>query len=388
MKYDIIIIGAGPGGYEMALEASKHNQKVLLIESNKIGGTCLNAGCIPTKTLYKNAKLLYQLKNINNFGINIDSFSFDYSKVLSQKNEVIKRLQEGINFLLQKANIDLIYGKAIITSHNTITVNNEEYEGNYIVIATGSKPISLPSFEEAIYAEDLLDFTKIPESLSIIGGGVIGIEMATIFNQFGTKVQIFEMSDRLLPQADLEISKRISSFLRNEGIGVYVNARAEKFQNKILTVSIRNIIQTFETENVLVAVGRKPNIDVKSLDDLGIKYNNKGIIVNDNFQTSINNIYAIGDVCGKNMLAHYATYSGKKALNHILGKNSNINFDLVPSVVFTFPEISWVGLTEEKCKSLNINYQVYKSLYRANGKALADHEIDGFVKIIVINDYI
>jgi len=385
---DLIIIGAGPGGYEMALEASKKGLSVTLIESKDLGGTCLNVGCIPTKTYYKNAKMIRDIKKAHLFGVNINEFQFDFAKAKLRKDEVVKTLQAGILYLLKKANVNLVYGHASFVDENTVLVNNEQYQAKNIIIATGSKPIRLLGFDDAITSDDILSIEEVPQTLSIIGGGVIGIEMATIFHSFGSNVKIFEMADRLLPQADIEISKRITAYLKQEGIEIYLNTKALNYQNKVLTVKIKDEEKQFDSDQVLIAIGRKANISELHLDKVNVAYDNRGILVNEHFQTNISNIYAIGDVCGKVMLAHYATYCGKHALKHILGEESKINFYLVPSVVFTFPEISWIGLSEEDCKNLGVQYQVYKSQFRANGKALADNEVEGFVKIIVVDDYI
>lgn len=385
---DIIIIGSGPGGYELALKASKHKLTTLLIENKKIGGTCLNEGCIPTKSFYNNAKLLQEIRKANNLGIVIDNINIDFKKIVERKNNIIKELSEGIKFLLNKEKISIINGFAQIVDKNTVKVNDEVYQGKFIVIATGSSSVILPGFEDALTSTDILNLEQLPKKLVIIGGGVIGIEFATIFNSFGIEVEVVEYADSIIPAADSEVSKRLLSFLKSKGIKFHLNSKAIKKDNDFVYIEEKGNQISIAYDKILVSIGRKPNVENIGLDEVGINYNRKGIIVDDDFQTNINNIFAIGDVIGKSMLAHYATYNGYHVLNKILNIESKINFELVPSCVFTFPEVSWIGLTEEYCKNKQIEYKIYKSLFRANGKALTMDETDGFVKIITINDEI
>lgn len=378
---DIIIIGAGPGGYELALQAAKSNLKVLLLEKNRLGGVCLQAGCIPTKTLYKTAEVIRESAKFQDLGLDNVSFDLNYAKVLKRKQEVIKSLEEGIKFSLAKAGVEVIYGEAKLLNNHQVSVNGEVYQGQNIIIATGSSAVMIPGFSQALDAQALLDRQEIPQSIAIIGGGVIGVEMAGIMNAFGAKVTVVEFMDRLIPLADKEISKRLQAYLKSEGITFYLNSKAKSYNNKELIIESKGSDLVIPADEVLVSVGRKPNVLNLGLEDLGINFSPKGIEVNKNYQTNIPNIFAIGDVNAKMMLAHVATYQGYHVLNHILGKESNIRFDLIPNCVFSFPEVAWVGLTEEELEGET--YTVHKSLYRANGKAHALNAIEGFVKIIV-----
>jgi dihydrolipoamide dehydrogenase len=255
------------------------------------------------------------------------------------------------------------------------------------VIATGSRPYILPGFEKALDSTGILNLEVLPKHLVIIGGGVIGIEMATIFKTFGCDVEVVEYADRIISTADKEISKRLLAYLKSQGIIFYLSAKALGFDGSKVDVETRDGIKSLPCDECLVSVGRKPNIDNLGLDDVGVKYTPKGIITDDYFKTNIDNIFAIGDVAGKQMLAHFATYSGYQVLNDILLDKGRIDFSLVPSCVFTFPEVAWVGLTEEEAQK-HPDCKVYKSLYRSNGKALSLDETDGFVKIITIGDEI
>ncbi len=383
---DLIIIGAGPGGYELALKAAKKGLDVLLIEKSKLGGVCLQDGCIPTKTLYRVASVINESTKYESLGIKNNPLQIDYLKVLERKENVTKTLEEGIKFSLEKAKVELIYGEGKLLTSNKVSVDNKIYEGKYIVIATGSSPIMIPGFPEAIDSTALLNKNTIPEKLAIVGGGVIGIEMAGIFSALGSKVTVIEFMDRIIPLADKELSKRLLAYLKSQGIMFYLNSKAKAFADGKVLIDVKGEDVTISVDTVLVSVGRKPNVLNLGLEALGLNFTNKGISVNNNFQTNIPNIYAIGDVNAKMMLAHVATYQGYHVLNHILGEKNEIRFDIIPNCVFSFPELAWVGLTEEELESGT--YSSYKSLYRANGKAHALNETDGFVKILVQNERI
>jgi dihydrolipoamide dehydrogenase len=385
---DLIVIGAGPGGYELALEASRNGLSTILIEGKKLGGTCLQEGCIPTKTYYKNAIVFNTLKEASIYGINIPSYDFDFSKVVERKEKVVQDLEKGILFLLNKAGVEIIKGFAKFLSPTEVEVNGTVYQAKNMVIATGSEPISLANFPDALTSTHLLNLTEIPEKLVVIGGGVIGIEMASIFASFGSNVSVVEATNSIIGFADSDISKRLLAFLKAKGIKFYLNAKALKHENSQVTIATEKGEIVLDATHVLMAVGRRPNLNNLELENAHVEYTKKGIVTNEFGQTSNPNIYAIGDVTGINMLAHYATYDGLRVLNHILGKPNNIRFDLVPACVFTFPEVAWCGKTEQELASEGINYQTHKGMFRANGKALAMNETDGFVKIITVDNLI
>lgn len=395
--YDLIIIGAGPGGYETALYASSSGLKVALIEENKLGGTCLNCGCIPTKTYYSASKYIHEVNKMNAFGFETN-YKFDFSKIKEKKDNVVLELHKGIEFLLKNANVDLYYGKGIITSTNTVKINSISddkqssdilIQSDNIIIATGSSPVKdiLPNGDLTISSTELLNLDKLPDSLTIIGGGVIGIEMATIFNALGTKVEVVEMMDNILPNLDSDISKRIQLSLSKLGIKFHVKSIVNQIIDKnSIEIKEKDNLKIITSDYILLSVGRKANTAV--YENIEIKTNKKGFIVNEYFETSTPNIYAIGDCNGVNMLAHFATYSGYKVINKILNKDNKINLSLCPSAIFTFPEVAMLGLTERMAKETNIAYEVKKVSFRQNGKALSMDEKDGFIKALISDDEI
>lgn len=395
--YDLIIIGAGPGGYETALYASSSGLKVALIEENKLGGTCLNCGCIPTKTYYSASKYIHEVNKMNAFGFET-IYKFDFSKIKEKKDNVVLELHKGIEFLLKNANVDLYYGKGIITSANTVKINSISddiqssdilIQADNIIIATGSSPVKdiLPNGNLTISSTELLNLDKLPDSLTIIGGGVIGIEMATIFNALGTKVEVVEMMDNILPNLDSDVSKRIQLSLSKLGIKFHVKSIVNQIIDKnSIEIKEKDNLKIITSDYILLSVGRKANTDV--YENIEIKTNKKGFIVNEYFETSTPNIYAIGDCNGINMLAHFATYSGYKVIDKILNKDNKINLSLCPSAIFTFPEVAMLGLTEKMAKEANIAYEVKKVSFRQNGKALSMDEKDGFIKALISDDEI
>ena len=395
---DIIIIGGGPGGYVAAIRASQLGAKVLLIEKDKLGGTCLNRGCIPTKALNRNAEILNILKNSGAFGINIDNYSVDIAKMQERKNGIVSRLVSGVENLLKANKIDVLRAAASFIDKNTVRAyfpdgDTKQYTAKDIIIATGSIP-SIPAIEGAsdggVYtSENILDFDRIPGSLGIIGGGVIGMELACIFNSLGTKVSVLEYLPNILGKTDSDITKRITVLFKRSGIGIDTSAKVKKIEkaNERYTVYFEDKKgeKALAAEKVLIAAGREPNIDGLNLDAAGIDYNKKGIKVDGHYKTNIENIYAIGDVNGKAMLAHAASHQGMHAVEHIMGFNETANV-VVPSCIFVFPEIASCGITEDEAKASGISYRTSKSMFGANGKALALGESDGFVKVISTDD--
>lgn len=391
MHSDLIIIGAGPGGYETALTAAKRGLNVTLFEASELGGTCLNEGCIPTKCLCRNAEVLTQFKEGEKFGIDDFEFSFDFSKVMERKNEVISTLREGIASLMKTTKVNVVNAFASFKDSKTIVANNEEYTADNIIIATGSVSKSLPiegaNSDFVMNSTDLLNIDHIPESLTIVGGGVIGMEFASIFNAMGSKVTVIEFMKQILPPFDSDIAKRLKQNLSKKGIEILTSAGVKKIEKNVQG----EIITTYESKgktaeiistDILMAVGRAPKVEGLNLEAAGIEYSPRGIVVNESMQTNVEGIYAIGDVNARMMLAHVATYQGIRALNTIEGKNDDIDFTNVPSAVFTQPECGMVGLTEDQCKANGLSIKTGQSFFRANGKALALGEPDGLCKLI------
>ena len=364
----LIIIGAGPGGYETAVEAVKEGLEVTLITEGPLGGTCLNEGCIPTKVMVSSNTL---------------------EEAQNRRMEVISQLQGGIAALLRKVNV--IEGHAQFISNDRIKVlpTGEEIGGAPIIIATGSKSASLPipGAEKCLTSKEMLELTEVPESLCVIGGGVIGLEFASVFNKFGSKVTVLEYAKQILPRFDTDLCKRLKQSLSKQGINILTSAEVKGVQvadnGLLVEYESASQLSTLNSQLCLMAVGRRPNMDGLGLENTGIESTRRGITVDDNMQTTVPGVYAIGDVNGRMMLAHVATFQGKRALNHILGRKDKIRFDIVPSAVFTVPEVATVGLTEEDCKAQNIPYRALKSFYRANGKAVSMGETEGLCKILV-----
>ena len=373
----LLIIGAGPGGYETAVEAAKRGMEVTLITEGPLGGTCLNEGCIPTKTFCHYAELIEQ-----NLKAGLDCKP-SFAAVSERKQTVIEQLRGGIDMLLK--NVEVVQGRAQFKDSKTVVCNGIDYIADKIIIATGSVSASLPvpGAENCITSKEILELKEVPESLCVIGGGVIGLEFASIFRSFGSEVTVLEFCPNILPRFDSDLAKRLKQSLSKRGINIEVQAQVTRIDGNTVTYIKKEKEFTVQADKILMAVGRRPNTDGLNLEAAGIDYTRKGITVNDRFETSVPGIYAIGDVTGGIMLAHAATYQGLHALNAICGQSDSIRFDLIPAAVFTMPEVATVGLTEEQCKEQNLEVRCLKSFYRANGKAVSMDETDGYCKVIV-----
>lgn len=373
----MLIIGGGPGGYETAVEAAKRGLEVTLISEGPLGGTCLNEGCIPTKTFCHYAELIEQ-----NLKAGLDCKP-SFAAAVQRKQAVVEQLRSGIDILLK--NVQVVRGKAEFKDSRTVICNGQEYTADKIIIATGSVSASLPipGVESCLTSKEILDLTEVPESLCVIGGGVIGLEFASIFRSFGSEVTVLEYCPNILPRFDVDLAKRLKQSLSKRGINIELQAQVTRIDGNTVTYIKKEKEFTVQVDKVLMAVGRRPNTDGLNLEAVGVDYTRKGITVNERFETSVPGIYAIGDVTGGIMLAHAATYQGLHALNGICGLDDSIRFDLIPAAVFTMPEVATVGMTEEQCKEQNLDVRCLKSFYRANGKAVSMDETDGYCKLIV-----
>lgn len=396
MDKDLLIIGGGPGGYVAAIRASQLGDNVTLIEEDKVGGTCLNRGCISTKALYKNADVLNTIKKSDDFGISITEYSVNMEKVQQRKNNISDGLRAGVEQLLKGFNVEVMYGKASFIDKNTVEYVSGEgtkatISAKKIIIATGSKASKLPiegiDLPNVITSNEALNLDYIPNDIAIIGGGVIGIEFAGIFASFGANVTVIEYAPRILPMLDEEMVKRLAIYLKKKNIKINAGTAVKKIEktdnNKLKLIADNNgkLIE-YTADLVLMATGRSINIDGLGLEKTGVEYDSKGIKVNNVFESSVPNIYAIGDVIGGQMLAHLASDEGKVAVENMHGINSSVNYDCVPACVFTFPELSSVGLTEEEAKNRNIDYSVGKFNFAANCKAQTISEGDGLIKAL------
>lgn len=390
-KTDLIIIGAGPGGYETALEAAKAGLSVTLFEGAELGGTCLNAGCIPTKCLVKNAEVVSQFKNSEQFGIDDFTFSLDFNKVMERKNNVVETLRAGIAQMMKMAKVNVVKGFAAFTDDHTVTCDGEEYTADNFIIATGSVSKALPipgaDLECVMDSTRILSIDHIPESLTIIGGGVIGMEFAGIFSALGSKVTVIEFMKQILPPFDADIAKRLKAALTKQGIKIITGAAATSIAQDadyqcVVNYTVKDKEEQVVSSDLLMAVGRAPRLDTCGLDKAGVEYTKRGIVVDEWMRTNVPHIFAIGDCNARMMLAHVASFQGMHALNAILGHDDDIDFNVVPSAVFTNPECGMAGLTEAQCKEKGMDVKIGQAFFRANGKALAMGESEGLVKLI------
>ena len=400
----IIIIGAGPGGYETALLAAKRGVEVVLIESGHVGGTCLNEGCIPTKSFCKNAEVLDGLREAGAFGVTGLSYGFDFGAVTARKNAVVEQLRSGVEGLLSHKNITLVRGKAAFKDDHTVLADGQEYTADYIIIATGSVSASLPipgaDLPGILTSREVLDLQEVPKRLCVIGGGVIGLEFASVFRSFGSEVTVLEYFKDILPRFDSDLSKRLKQSLGKRGIEICTQAQVTGIEHMYdtslrdssepcqslyrVTYTRKGKEEAVEADKVLMAVGRKANVGSLNLADIGLEFTSRGITVDERtMQTNIPHIYAVGDINGKMMLAHAATFQGIVALDHIMGVGNSIDLSVMPAAVFTSPEAASVGMTEEDCQAADVPVKCLKSFFRANGKAVTMAETDGFCKFIV-----
>lgn len=400
MDKDLIVIGGGPGGYIAAIRAAQLGAKVILVEQDKVGGTCLHWGCIPTKAYYRNAEIMNNLQKADAFGIRLSSYTLDMEKVQSRKQEIIHNLHSGIQTLLRNHKIEVMGGKGRLISRNTVEVtdstgHSETIQAKNILLASGSRSSSIPipgiNLPGVMTSEDILALTDVPRKMVIIGGGVIGIEFAGIFQSFGSEVTVLELLPRILPMVDEEIVKRMNPMLKKKGIKIETGVQVREIKQSVngLTVFAQgkndNPLE-FEGDTVLVATGRTPNTEGLGLDEAGIKYNRKGIQVDKDFKTTVPGVYAIGDVIGGQMLAHVASHQGTIVAENLFGLDSAVRLrktaPVVPACVFSFPEIASVGFTEQELKDQNIPYITSKFMFGANGKALTLGEGEGLVKVL------
>ena len=388
----IIVIGAGPGGYIAAIRAAQLGAEVTIIEKSEVGGTCLNVGCIPTKTLLASVEVLSSIKEAAKFGINVGEAVPDLSRMMSRKDKVVGQLRKGIEYLLKNKKIVLIKGSGKILEPGKVEVvkddgSREELSADKIIIATGSesaKPSLFPfDGEKVITSKEALSLEKIPESLLIVGAGAIGVEFGCIFAALGTRVTIVEMLPQVLPTEDAEIARELEKQLKRKRIKVHTGTKIEKVESlKLKVESELSSGEKVETEKVLVAVGRKLNSENLGLEEAGIKTEKGRIVVNEKLETNIAGIYAIGDVAGGILLAHKASTEGIIAAENASGQDSVMDYRAVPGCIFTLPEVASVGLTEQKAEEARQEIRIGKFPFRALGKAQAVGQVEGMVKIV------
>lgn len=389
MQTQLIIIGAGPGGYETAVHAAKAGLQTVVIERGPLGGTCLNAGCIPTKCLCHTAEVLESTRHSEALGITAGDVQFSLSQAMARKDAIVSQLQGAIDALMQTPGITLVRGEARFVDAHTVAVGETTYTAPHIIIATGSTskflPIEGAHARGVLTSTEMLRLQEVPRRMTIIGGGVIGLEFAAIFRTFGSEVTVVEFCKEVLPFFDRDLAKRLRTSLKRQGIDFHVGAAAKAIhEGESLTVDYeeKGKLRSVEADIVLMAVGRGANLESLNFADAGIEVSKRGVVVDEHFQTSVPGVYAVGDINGLCQLAHAATFQGFAALAHILGEPSPYRLEVMPAAVFTVPEAAMVGKTEEQLAEEGVAYVAHKSFYRANGKALTMAAEDGFAKIL------
>ena len=385
MKSDIIIIGAGPGGYHTAAYAARQGLSVTIIEKEHVGGTCLNCGCIPTKALCHDAEAVEAATRILGARPQVD-----FARIAARKREVVEKLRQDVETLMAQPGITLVRGNAVLTGGGTVSVDGEEYQADNIIIATGSRPKMPPvegcGLSGVMTSTGLLDASNLPQQLCIVGAGVIGLEFASVFNSFGSDVTVVEFMKECLPPYDQDISRRVRKAMEKRGVKFVMQAAVSSIGQcggklQVAYESKRKPGLT-EADAVLIATGRAANTEGLGLEAVGVATERGCIVVDDNMQTSVKGVYAVGDVNGRCMLAHAALMQGMRCVNHILGRADGIRLDFMPSAVFSNPEAAAVGLTEAQCREAGMDYAVRKIPFRANGRAVADEADGGLLKLI------
>ncbi len=397
-RFQAVVIGGGPGGYVCAIRLAQLGLKTACIESRgSLGGTCLNVGCIPSKSLLNLSEEFHKVKSLSNKGIEVGEVKLNLDKMMKSKEKAVTVLTKGVEFLLKKNKVTYLKGVGSFKSKNEISVrdaNNDEtlIFAEKIIIATGSVPTSLPGidFDEKIIVSStgVLKLDKVPKKMVVVGGGYIGLEMGSVWSRLGSEVHVVEFLDHITPGMDKEISNEFMKILKKQGIKFHMQHKVEKITKKnfsavISTTDMHGSKKDFDCDVVLVSVGRKPNTEGLNLEKIGLNLDDKNRIQTDkNFKTNLENIYAIGDVISGPMLAHKAEDEGIAVAENIVGQSGHVNYDTIPGVIYTTPEVASIGKTEEQLKESNIKYKIGKFSFMANSRAKAIDDTEGFVKIL------
>lgn len=405
-EYDLVVLGGGPGGYVAAIRGSQLGMKVAIVEKDKLGGTCLHRGCIPSKALLRSAEVYYTISKSSDFGIDVADIAINFLKMQERKQQVVNQLHKGVQYLMKKGSIQVYKGKGTILGPSifspqagavAVSSGNQEAEilvPKHLLIATGSKPRTLSGLEidgkHVLTSDEALQLEALPESVIIVGGGVIGIEWASLLNDLGVDVQIVEFADRILPLEDIEISKKMTELLEKRKITIFTATKilpdTLNQQEKMLTIQAEKEGEsiTFQAEKLLVSIGREANTENIGLENTDVVVEQGAIQVNQHFQTAESHIYAIGDVIGGLQLAHTASHEGIKAVEHMAGLNPEpINYNNVPKVTYSRPEVASIGFTEQEARDQGLSIKTGIFPFSAIGKALIHGDSDGFVKVVV-----
>ena len=392
-SFDVTVIGAGPGGYVAAIRAAQLGAQVLLIEKDQLGGTCLNRGCIPTKAMLADAKLFHQIKEST--VLDVKGLHVNMGKLLERKGGVVKTLRSGVGSLVKNYGITLVAGKAAFVDPKTIEVESEkdkeQFAGAKTIIATGSVSAQLPSVavdgKVILTSTEMLNLSSVPKDLVVIGGGYIGMEFACLFNGLGSNVTVIEMLPAILTTEDEEIARGLITILKKRGIQIFTETKVKEAKEKsghaeVTVINKDGKEEMFKAEKALMAVGRSPSTDGLQLEKAGVALNGKFIKVNERMETTSPGIYAIGDVTGRQMLAHKASAEGVAAAENAAGKQATVDYSKIPNCIFTFPEIASIGLTEKQAKEKGLELMIGRFPFASNGRALATGGSEGLVKVI------
>lgn len=372
-KYQLIVVGGGPGGYTAAFRAAELGMSVAIVDDNDLGGVCLNWGCIPTKSLLKNAEAMDLINASDSYGISVKDITVDFKFIINKSVKARQRLSRGLHHQVKKHNIDFHAGFGTFIDKNTIVVNETSITADTFIIATGSKPKTLPNLNadhsKVVYAKDIFQMSSIPKSMTIIGAGAIGVEFAYFFNSFGTNITLIEAEENILPHEDKEVSQWVEKVFKKKKINILTGTLADKIDD----------------EKILISVGVEGNSQGMGLEEIGINFSaNNHIAVDRNGKTNIDNIYAVGDVIGAPWLAHVSAAEGLYAVEHLCGLNpKKIDYNSVPACTYSKPEVASIGSTEQQLIDSAIDFKVAKSFFIANGKAVAVGATDGFIKMLV-----
>jgi dihydrolipoamide dehydrogenase len=386
--YDLIVIGAGPGGYEAALHAGRMGKKVLLVEKQHIGGTCLNVGCIPTKTLLHSAKIYEQALDAAPFGVKVGEVSFDMAAVNERKNAVVKKLTAGVESMLKAAKVDVVSGHGRLAGIGRVEVDGSVHEAAHVLLATGSRPARppIPGIDGPRVTDStgILETTRVPESIVIVGGGVIGIEFASFFASVGSKVTVVEMLERICPALDADVATALARELKKRGVDIHTSARVERIDDREVRFARKGESAAATGEVVLVATGRQPVLDGLGLEDAHVESSARGIAVDAQGRTNVARLWGCGDVTGRCLLAHSAVREGQVAVNSMFGAQDAMRYDAMPWVVYSHPEVAGVGLTEAQARERGIAHRTVKKPLAVAGRYQVEHgSAPGLVKAVI-----
>ena len=391
--FDLIVLGAGPGGYVAAIRGGQLGLKTAVVEKEEVGGICLNWGCIPSKSLLKNAEIVHIMNDAQKWGISFDNFNADFSKAIDRSRQVVKKLTGGVNSLLKKNKVTVIKGEASFLDPHTITVGSDTYTSSNFIIATGARARTVPSLpidgETVITSREALELTTVPERIAIVGGGATGVEFAYIYNAYGAQVTLIEMLPNILPNEDHDISQELKKSLTKQGITVATDTKVSGMSStgKLTTLELvtsQNDMSTIEVDKVLVAIGVQGNIEGLNLESIGVNTDRTYITTDNDMKTDIDGIFAIGDVTGKMLLAHVAQAQAILVVENIASVESPpLDYNVMPKAVYANPQVASFGITEQRAKEEQLDYHVGRFPFAASGKAIALGETEGFIKLII-----